>query len=73
MCLLMLRCGLRVGEIHNLSLNDLYLYPILGGLPRLWVNGKGSRERIVYLSSQALAALERWLEVRPVVEDQAVS
>lgn len=72
MYMLMLRCGLRVGEIHNLSLNDLYLSPILGGPPRLWVCGKGSRERIVYLSSQALTALERWLEVRPVVEDQAV-
>jgi len=72
MYVLMLRCGLRVGEIHNLSLNDLYLYPILGGLPRLWVQGKGSRERIVYLSSQAMNALERWLEVRPAANDQAV-
>ena len=72
MFMLMLRCGLRVGEIHCLSLNDLYLYSILDGLPRLWVHGKGARERVVYLSEQAQIALERWLEVRPVVEDQAV-
>lgn len=72
MFLLMLRCGLRVGEIHRLSLNDLYLYPILGSLPRLWVHGKGSRVRIVYLSGQAQIALEHWLEVRPMVADQAV-
>jgi site-specific recombinase XerD len=72
MFLLMLRCGLRVGEIHQLSMNDLYLYPILGSLPRLRVHGKGSRERIVYLSKQAQTGLEHWLEVRPVVADQAV-
>ncbi len=72
MFLLMLRCGLRVGEIHRLSLGDLYLHPLSGSLPRLWVQGKGSRERIVYLSAQARAVLDSWLEVRPKVEDQAL-
>jgi site-specific recombinase XerC len=69
---IMLRCGLRVQEVHNLSLTDLYLQPTPGNLPRLWVQGKNGSQRVAYLSAQALAALEAWLAVRPVVQDQAV-
>ena len=72
MFLLMLRCGLRVGEVRNLALDDLYLYSIPGSLPRLWLRGKGDKERVVYLSSQALAALEAWLELRRDGNDRAV-
>lgn len=72
MFLLMLRCGLRVGEVRNLSLNDLYLDPAFGSLPRLWLHGKGGGQRVVYLSTQPLAALRVWLEIRPVVKDNAV-
>ncbi len=70
--LLMLRCGLRVGEIRNLSLNDLYLYPTPGSLPRLRINGKGSVQRVVYLSAQPFHALLDWLDARPETESQAV-
>jgi site-specific recombinase XerD len=70
--LLMLRCGLRVREVHNLSLGDLYLQPTPGSLPRLWIRGKNSAQRVAYLSPQALAALEAWLAVRPVAKSQAV-
>ena len=72
MFLLMLRCGLRVGEVRELSLNDLYLRPNAGSLPRLWLHGKGGAQRVVYLSSQPLAALKAWLAIRPPVEEQAV-
>jgi site-specific recombinase XerD len=72
MFLLMLRCGLRVGEVRKLSLNDLYLEPSSGSLPRVWLHGKGSYERVAYLSSQALAALQTWLESRPRVKSKAV-
>ncbi len=72
MFMLMLRCGLRVGEVRNLSLRDLYLDPSQGNLPRLWLHGKGNKERVVYLSSQALVALENWLHERPVSGDDAV-
>jgi site-specific recombinase XerD len=72
MFLLMLRCGLRVGEVRNLSLRDLYLEPASGSLPRIWLHGKGSYERVAYLSSQALAALKAWLENRPKVRNEAV-
>jgi site-specific recombinase XerD len=69
---LMLRCGLRVCEVRNLSLSDLYLQPTPASLPRLWIHGKNGAERVVYLSSQALAALQNWLSARPTVADQAV-
>ncbi|MFZ2097336.1 MAG: tyrosine-type recombinase/integrase [Anaerolineales bacterium] len=72
MFLLMLRCGMRVSEIRNLSLKDLYLEPAPGSLPRLWLHGKGGKQRVVYLSAQPLAALKTWLEVRPSSKDQAV-
>jgi site-specific recombinase XerC len=72
MFLLMLRCGLRVGEVRNLSMNDLYLDPTTGNLPRVWLHGKGSYERVMYLSSQPLVALKTWLEIRPKVKHEAV-
>ncbi len=72
MFLLMLRCGLRVGEVQRLSLEDLFRQPAPGSLPRLRVHGKGSIERIVYLSAQALAALRVWLGVRPSLPETAL-
>ena len=66
---LMLECGLRVGEIHNLSLEDV----LLGDdPPRLKVRGKGARQRMVYLSPPALSALNDWLTSRPLRNDRAV-
>lgn len=74
MFLLMLRCGLRVGEIRNLSLGDAVngLEATRGNLPRLRVCGKNSTERIAYLSAQAQAALRTWLGVRPKADDDAL-
>jgi len=74
--LLMLRCGLRVGEVRNLSMDDLYLQPTPGSLPRLWLHGKNGSQRVVYLSTQALTALQNWLEIRlaadGIVDKEAV-
>jgi site-specific recombinase XerC len=70
--LLMLRCGLRVGEIRRLSLADLDLQPPSGQLPRLWIHGKGGQQRVVYLSPQTLTALNDWLVIRPKRPDPAV-
>jgi integrase/recombinase XerC len=72
MYLLMLRCGLRVAEVRDLSMGDLYLQPIPGSLPRLRLRGKNDAQRVVYLSTQALAALQAWLDIRPKVADEAV-
>ena len=65
MFLLMLRCGLRVGEVQTLTLDDLFLNPTAGQLPRLWLHGKGGYERVAYLSAQTLTAVRAWLRERP--------
>ena len=61
MFVLMLRCGLRIGEVAALQLGDVYLSE---DFPRLVVRGKGSRERAVYLSPQAERALRDYLAAR---------
>ncbi len=72
MFFLMLRSGLRVGEVRSLSLADLYLHPAPGKPPRLWLHGKGGKERVAYLAREPLAALNEWLEARPSTSDEAV-
>lgn len=69
MFLLMLRCGLRIGEVAGLQLADLFLDE---EYPRLVARGKGSRERGVYLSKQAEAALREYLVERPCVKSEFV-
>jgi site-specific recombinase XerD len=69
MFILMLRCGLRISEVANLRLNDLFLSE---PAPRLVVHGKGSRERAVYLSPQAERSLRAYLQVRPAATSDYV-
>jgi site-specific recombinase XerD len=66
---LMLRCGLRIGEVASLQRVDLFLDE---DFPRIVVRGKGSRERGVYLSKQAEAALRGYLAERPCVPSEFV-
>jgi len=57
---LMLRCGLRVEEVAKLTLRAI-------DLPRAQLfiyDGKGSKDRIVYLSSDALEILSSYLKKR---------
>ncbi len=61
---LMLRCGLRIGEVAELQLTDLYLDE---ARPRLVARGKGRKERSVYLSPQAERSLRAYLRERPRV------
>jgi site-specific recombinase XerD len=66
---LMLRCGLRIGEVAGLKMSDLYL----GEAPsRMIIHGKGSRERTVYLSPEAERSMQNWLAQRPSVRDEHV-
>jgi site-specific recombinase XerD len=62
MFVLMLRCGMRISEISDMRLVDLYLKE---SPPRLVVRGKNSRERSAYLSPQAERALRAYLAERP--------
>ena len=66
---LMLRDGLRIGEVAALRLNDLLLKE---ETPRMIINGKGSKQRPAYLASQALRALKDYLAVRPRSKDDHV-
>jgi site-specific recombinase XerD len=62
MFMLMLRCGLRVEEVVALATSAVDL-----SRRRLTVqNGKGMKDRIVYISSDAGEALARYLKVRPL-------
>jgi site-specific recombinase XerD len=58
---LMLRCGLRVKEVANLTLTAVDLRR-----RQLFVyQGKGGKDRLVYLSNDAYQALVNYLRVRP--------
>mgnify|MGYP000483331834 FL=1 len=59
--MLMLRCGLRVQEVVNLTL-DVIDYR----RSRILVKaGKGAKDRIVYISNDAAVALAKYLRKRP--------
>jgi site-specific recombinase XerD len=61
MFMIMLRCGLRVEEVAHLSLGNI-------DFKRRFLfiqDGKGAKDRIVYISNDALAALLEYLRVRP--------
>jgi integrase/recombinase XerC len=58
-------CGVRVSELAGLNLED-----IDRAEGWLRVRGKGRKERQVPLPGQAAAALERYLNERPIVRDE---
>jgi len=61
MFMLMIRCGLRVEEVAHLTLG------VLDFKQRKIIieDGKGSKDRVVYMSNDALLALADYLTVRP--------
>lgn len=61
---MMLCAGLRVGEVVTLKLENLQPVADLP-LTRLRVCGKGDKERIVWLTAQAMAEITQWLQDRP--------
>jgi site-specific recombinase XerD len=68
MLMLMLRCGLRVAEVAGLSLGDIDLRR-----RRLFIHdGKGRKGRVVYVSDDALLALDDYLARRPASTTQKV-
>jgi site-specific recombinase XerD len=58
---LMLRCGLRVEEAANLTLDAVYLKRRCVHVE----NGKGGKGRVVFMSGDACAAMVAYLEKRP--------
>jgi len=66
---LMLRAGLRVGEVIDLKVADLLSKPAAEHPGRLRVCGKGRKERVVWLTADAYAVLNSWLRERPATTD----
>ena len=53
-------CGLRVSELTELRLSNLYLEPEVEFIK---VTGKGSKERLVPIGAEAIKALKIWIEL----------
>jgi len=60
-CLLLLRTGMRIGELLNLTINDL---DIRDRKIHIYEGNKNALGRVVYLSEDALFALIIWLSKR---------
>lgn len=69
---LMLRAGLRVGEVVALTAQDVLDAPQADQPARLRVRGKGRKERLVLLTSDAYAVLQGWLDQRPHAEQPEI-
>jgi site-specific recombinase XerD len=68
MFLLMLRCGLRVEEVANLTLDVIEFKR-----RRIWVqDGKWGKDRMVYVSNDAMKAIIEYLRIRPESETPKV-
>jgi site-specific recombinase XerD len=65
---LMLRCGLRVEEVAHLRLANVDLKRRTLHIQ----DGKGAKDRIVYISHDALEALVAYLRVRPVTKAKMI-
>lgn len=60
MFMLMLRCGLRVEEVARLTVDAIEYHS-----KQLYVfNGKGSKDRVVYLSEDAKSAIDEYMKKR---------
>jgi len=66
--MIMLRCGLRVQEVINLTL-DVVDYRRSQILIKA---GKGNKDRIVYISNDAAAALAGYLRTRPKTRERRI-
>lgn len=68
MFMLMLRCGLRVQEVANLTL-DVVDYRRSQILVKA---GKGGKDRMVYISNDAAVALAKYLRERPATKEKQI-
>lgn len=68
MFILMLRCGLRVEEVAHLSLGNIDLTR----RTLLIQDGKGAKDRIVYISNDALRVLLEYIRVRAASKTRKV-
>ncbi|MCP4288083.1 MAG: tyrosine-type recombinase/integrase, partial [Gammaproteobacteria bacterium] len=69
---LMLRSGLRVGEVTQLRITDILRPPTAEQPGQLRACGKGQKERIALLTPDGYAVLQEWLRVRPLNEAESI-
>lgn len=62
---LMIGAGLRVGEVAALRLRDLEAPASPEQMARLRVEGKGRKERVVWLTPPLYTTVQSWLQQRP--------
>ena len=60
MLTLFLNCGMRLSELVGINISD-----VLRNNDTLRILGKGNKERMVYLNSACLEAIDAYLAVRP--------
>lgn len=68
---LMLKAGLRVGEVVALN-SDAVEGPGKDRLARLRVHGKGDKERVIWLTPQTWLYVHYWLQIRLPSKSQAL-
>ena len=59
--------GMRISELMSLSVDS-----VRGSPKMILIKGKGSKERLVPLSPQAINSINQWLKFRDEKEDQTV-
>lgn len=68
MFMLMLRCGLRVEEVANLTIGAIdYRRSQI-----IVKSGKGAKDRVVYISNDAAESLAAYLRIRQITKEQKV-
>ncbi len=69
---LMVGAGLRVGEVCTLKMQDLQEDVNAAEMAQLRVQGKGRKERIVWVTPHWMEAVRAWLRVRPKSKSEAL-
>ena len=69
---LMAGAGLRVGEVARMRVGDMERPPSPEQMASLRVQGKGEKERIVWITSYWYKLVAQWLAVRPAVDNDSL-
>lgn len=65
---LFLNCCLRLSELVNIDITDIKLDD-----KTLKISGKGNKERITYLNEAVIEAIQKYLEIRPSLEQTDIN
>lgn len=60
MLTLLLNCGLRLSELVSINMRD-----VDSGDNKLYITGKGNKQRVIYLNDACIYAINKYREVRP--------